>query len=64
MKDKPRFKVPYCDTPGCGEYATVRQAKPVDWVSSGDSEAQAPREYESACDKHSRPHHPRTFRFR
>lgn len=52
MKEKPRFKVPYCEY--CHEYATVKQRPPVDYVFAGDLGNNPFKEWELVCSNHER----------
>jgi len=50
MKEKPRFKVPYCEY--CHEYATGKQLAPPAYVTDGPLAMQQKRKYELVCKKH------------
>lgn len=52
MKEKPRFKVPYCEY--CHEYATVKQPAPPDYVTDGPLAMQQTRAWELVCKDHER----------
>lgn len=55
VKEKPRFKVPYCKY--CNEYATVTQQAPISGSFENRTKNTDEVIFESVCSDHVRNHH-------